>query len=365
MILKLMKYTLVILSLVMTSLSCTRTEGRVYVCPPCSCAAHETGQIFHEDGSCSHCGMSLMEKMDTTISATPDLRTGSGNFLIEGGKGHAEDTVAVFYHMPENYTARSSVLLVIPGSGRDADEYRDSWIESSEKHGILVLSPMYLEQEYGFGDYHMGGVMEDPNITEPVVAYSDTSNEVALDEDQFTYSVNRDSAAWIFRDFDRIFGRAAEAAGSERDSYDLFGHSAGGQILHRLVLLSPNLKADRIVASNSGFYTLPDFEAPLPFGLEDVPMDESDLREAFGRELMLLIGEEDDEDETGGILLRSPSADRQGAHRLERARFFYRFSRDRAESLDVPFRWKLEIVPGVGHDFEKMGEAAARYLYGK
>ena len=34
-----------------------------------------------------------------------------------------------------------------------------------------------------------------------------------------------------------------------------------------------------------------------------------------------------------------------------------------AESLGVALEWKLEIVPGVGHDLQQMSEAAAEYLY--
>ena len=38
--------------------------------------------------------------------------------------------------------------------------------------------------------------------------------------------------------------------------------------------------------------------------------------------------------------------------------------RRRAEVLGVPFSWRLEVVDGVGHDYRRMGEAAAEYLYG-
>lgn len=30
----------------------------------------------------------------------------------------------------------------------------------------------------------------------------------------------------------------------------------------------------------------------------------------------------------------------------------------------MELRWKLEIVPGIGHDYRRMSEAAAEYLYG-
>lgn len=269
----------------------------------------------------------------------------------------------VFYHRPESFTASSPILIVVPGSGRDANEYRDAWIEASEAHGALVLSPRYAEEDYDFGDYHMGGLLDDMTLTGSV-EYVEGSNEAILDEDGFSYRVNSEPREWIFGDFDRLFERVASAVGSRRRGYDLFGHSAGGQILHRLVLLHPDSKANRILAANSGFYTMPDLDAELPFGLENAPVEREDLRRSFRERLVLFIGEEDDEDETGGILLRSPSADRQGTHRLERGRHFYREAEAAADAMGAEFAWRLEIVPGVGHGHEGMSEAAAEYLYG-
>lgn len=39
-------------------------------------------------------------------------------------------------------------------------------------------------------------------------------------------------------------------------------------------------------------------------------------------------------------------------------------SASRAKQLDCPFNWRLRTVPGVGHEFEKMGAAAAELVFG-
>lgn len=334
--------------------------GAAYMCPLCS--FHDPLH-FHDDGECPVCGMRLIERPELSPVGQVDVHVGSGNFQLSGGPGHEEKVFTVFYHRPESFGPRSPLLVVLPGSGRDADEYRDAWIEASEEHGVLVLSPMYLEEDYGFGAYHMGGLMYDLNL-ERSVEYVDGSNEAILDEEAFRYRVNADPRQWIFDDFDRIFERVSAAVGSSRESYDLFGHSAGGQILHRLPLLRPGVRADRIVAANSGFYTLPDLDAELPFGLANTPVTREDLAASFRQRLVLFLGEEDDADESGGILLRSPSADRQGAHRLERGRHFHQTARRMADEQGHEFRWELHVVPGVGHDFHRMSGAAAEYLYG-
>jgi hypothetical protein len=291
------------------------------------------------------------------------IHPGSGNFILEGGEGHPEKLITVFYHQPETFLPNSPILVVVPGAGRNAQDYRDAWIESSETFGVLILSPMYTEEDYDFGAYHLGGLLSEMNIAESS-GRGEGPNEVTLDEEILTYKVNRIPEQWIFPDFDRLFERAAVDVGSSREGYDLFGHSAGGQILHRLALFYPNSKADRILAGNSGFYTLPDTTTQFPFGLEGAPIDEEDLEASFEQNLVLFLGAEDDATETGGTLLRSPTVDQQGLHRLERGRYFYEMGRQISQRQGLQFRWSLEIVPGVGHDFRGMSKAAAEYLYG-
>lgn len=133
----------------------------------------------------------------------------------------------------------------------------------------------------------------------------------------------------------------------ETETYDLFGHSAGGQILHRLVIFHPNSKADRILAANSGWYTVPTFEQEFPYGLKDSGITEDQLEAAFSTNLVVFLGEEDDADETRGSVRRTSEADRQGTYRLERGKYFFRKAREAADALDVDFEWKLEVVPGV------------------
>ncbi len=153
------------------------------------------------------------------------------------------------------------------------------------------------------------------------------------------------------------------ALNSNQTEYDVFGHSAGGQILHRFVLFQPHSNANRILASNSGFYTLPDFNSELPFGIKNTPLSEEDLKSSFKKQLVLFNGELDNENEKGGTLLRSPSADKQGLHRLERGRFFYNAAK--AREMEVTFNWELVIIPSAGHNHRKMGDATAEFLYGK
>ncbi|EAR00065.1 hypothetical protein FB2170_00325 [Maribacter sp. HTCC2170] len=291
-----------------------------------------------------------------------NIQTGSGSFFIEGGIDSEEKTVKVYYHRPENFTIDSEILLVIPGAGRNGDSYRNAWIEESEKYGLLILSPMYPENEYGFDDYHLGGLIKDSNLQE-CIERVENSNKIKLDEDKLTFKMNLITDEWIFNDFDRIFDLAVEALKSNQKSYDLFGHSAGGHILHRFALFQENSKAGKILASNASFYTLPKFNDSYPFGLKDTPVDEVLLKNAFRKNLIVLLGELDNENETGGSFLSSPTANLQGLHRLERGKYFYEMAKAKALEMKTEFNWEIKIIPNVGHNHRLMGAAAGDYLY--
>jgi hypothetical protein len=289
---------------------------------------------------------------------------GSGQFNILGGIGHEQDTIQVFYHKPKSFNSNSKILLVIPGAGRNADDYRDSWIEASEKHSVLIVSPSYAEKQYNFGDYHLAGVVKVLDL-QTGISFEKGSNRVHMDESVDRFRINSNSEQWLFHDFDRLFVMVVKKVGSTQKGYDIFGHSAGGQILHRFALLFPNSKANRVLASNAGSYTLPDFNAAFPFGLKDVNLKKSLLKKSFKKNLVVFLGEEDNEHETGGLILRSPTMDKQGTHRFSRGNYFYNKSKAKAKELNANFNWKLHVVSGVGHNQKEMVKAAALYLYDK
>ncbi len=238
-----------------------------------------------------------------------------------------------------------------------------AWIEESEKHSLLILSPMYQEKDYGFGDYHLCGLINDLNLKNSM-EYVENTNIVKLNEEKFIFKVNPNSDEWIFNDFDRIFDLAAKALNSKQKTYDIFGHSAGGHILHRLALFHKDSKADRILASNPSFYTLPSFDYSFPFGLKDSPIEQESLKSAFKKKLIVFLGELDNENETGGTFLRSKSTDEQGFHRLARGKFFFKRAKEIADEFENEFNWQIVIIPKVGHNHRLMGDAAGEYLYG-
>jgi transcription elongation factor Elf1 len=327
-------------------------QPQTYVCPPCPhVKSLFKTEVFEHKGICSVCGMHLVENPQSKITNDIDIHNGSGNFVIEGSN-HAENRpIPVFYYKPKSFKKDSRVLIVIPGAGRNAWDYRDAWIKSAEKHGVLILSPHYSDNHYPrFWNYNIGRMISDVAINKSKSAIE-------------SFKMNKNQQDWIFSDFDRMFSNVVIKLNMKAKSYDLFGHSAGGQILHRLALFSPNNKANRILASNSGWYTVPSFEKDFPYGLRKSSLTTNELDQAFNQKLVLFIGEQDNGNEMRGHLVRNAELDQQGTHRLSRAKHFYTMAKQIAKERKLYFDWKFKVVANTGHDYKAMSKAASNYLY--
>lgn len=278
-------------------------------------------------------------------------KSGSGQFVLPGGEDRTEKTLSVYYHIPGGAHADSPVVLVIPGAGRNAWSYRDAWISSAEEKGIIVVSPSYSEEFYPrFWNYNIARMIDNVKIN-------------AAKTDFESYSIVDDPKEWIFNDFDRIFSEVQKRFELTTDEYDIFGHSAGGQILHRFAMFYDSEKVNRIVSANSGWYTVPDLDAEFPLGLVNAPIKDGAITKAFSKKLVVFLGEQDDENETRGHLVKNPRMNKQGLHRLARGEFFFSAAKKQAKHLQTEFNWERVIVPKVGHDYKKMSEAASEYLY--
>jgi pimeloyl-ACP methyl ester carboxylesterase len=226
----------------------------------------------------------------------------------------------------------------------------------------LVAALRYTEQEYDFAAYQMGGLIKDlvlRNVSQQRVGSAEV---LAVSDEDITFSPNPNPSQWLFADLDRTFEHLVAATGSRATQFDVFGHSAGAQIAHRLVLCRPESRMRRVIAANAGFYRLPSLEEPLPTGLRDSGVTRAMLRKALQRELIVLLGEQDNSDGAGGTLLHTPRVDAQGLDRRSRGRHFFTVGRALATQEEVPLGWQLREVPGVGHDFRAMGAAARELL---
>ncbi len=243
--------------------------------------------------------------------------------------------ITVFYSVPPGVNTKTKILMVMAGRQRDADNYLDSWVEWASRNNYLVLSPKFDEKNwpeplgYNFGNIATG--READNTPNP-------------------------RSKWAFTVIEQLFEMAKSKFGVKAKKYDLFGHSAGGQFVHRFMLYHPQNKMRLAIAANPGFYTLPDIAVKFPYGVKNSPHPVSamQLLEWTQTDLILMRGTAD--------LLRTESlrqsaeADEQGKNRFERAAYMF----GRVKTLNPKTKWQLIDVPGVAHDQKGMALAAQK-----
>jgi hypothetical protein len=269
-------------------------------------------------------------------SAQVRIQPGLGEFPFAGYGPLADRPVRVYYSAPAN-PATAEIIIVMHGRGRDGQEYLADWEPLVTDRNVLVLVPEFSEDLYPDSEaYNVGNTIDADGQLQP-------------------------REEWTFHVIEALFDSVVGELGSQAQDYALFGHSAGAQFVHRFIELVPQHRARIAVAANAGWYTVPDDSVPFPYGLEGAPVHEADLGPAFASDLVVLLGG-DDVDPDDDSLHRDDLSDAQGRHRLERGLHFYLRSQQVAHRESLPFRWRLQVVPGLAHSHRDAAAAAAPLL---
>lgn len=274
--------------------------------------------------------------------AITDL-TGTGSFTFKSYAPLADKPISVYYHVPTNLVENSPILLVFHGNNRDAAPSRDALIAKADKLGFAVLVPEFSRALFPNSDqYHLGNIFEDGDRPSP-----QTMNPME---------------EWTFSLIDPLFEHFKNLTGLTNPTYDILGHSAGGQVAHRYIYFWNNARFNRVVASASGWYTMPDRSIEFPYGLEKSPAEQLPYNAMFSVPLTVLIGTADN-DPNAASLRHTTEADAQGSNRLARAQFFFQQSAATAQANNSNFAWQYKTMNNVGHDFTASAAYAADLLY--
>ncbi len=282
--------------------------------------------------------MIAVRNPERQISARMTLPSGASDFTIEDSAAEPDQPVTIFSWCPEDLNPDTPILIVLHGYKRNAEQYRDDWLPHAERLGGLLLSPEFSQAAFpGPRAYEVGNMRT-------------TDRRSFLPRER-----------WSFGLIERLFDIVKERTGSARDSYWLYGHSAGGQFVHRLALFQENARFDVAIAANAGAYTLARPGERFPYGLDRIPDLEDVQMQGFVRPLVVMAGEKDT-NTANAMLLRSEEAMRQGPHRHARGVHFYKDAKKEAGRMKLPFNWQLVSVPDVGHSNRGMARAAADWL---
>jgi hypothetical protein len=266
------------------------------------------------------------------------LQEGLGSFAYSGYQPLSDKPITVYYYIPQGNISQMPIVFVFHGNNRNAAEYRDAWISSADLYGCIVIAPEFSEEYYPGSDQYMEG-----NILD---AFGNTNPE----------------SEWTFSLIEPLFDFVKSDVGNLTTEYEMFGHSAGGQFVHRFIMFTSVTSVNRAIAANSGWYTVPNPSVTFPYGLDNSPAGVSDMPVFFTRKLIVHLGQ-DDTNPNDPSLNQSAGAMVQGAYRYARGLYFFAESQSISSLNSMPFEWIKVEVPGVAHDFEAMSINAASILF--
>jgi poly(3-hydroxybutyrate) depolymerase len=246
--------------------------------------------------------------------------------------------IAINYYRPAAHGPEDRVVIVQHGMLRNGDDYRDFWIEAAEKHTLLIIAPTFPNDRFPQAESYNNGLVigQDGSV--------------------------RPHDSWLYGIPARVLTALQAAGVTQRTTSHIFGHSAGGQFVHRLLATQRETPFDSAMASNPGWYTLPTLERRFPEGLGGIGLDEADLARWFAFPMIIFAGDLDT-DTADPNLPAQPEALGQGPHRYSRAHFVHDFAAREAARLGLPFNWRLLTVHGIGHDGAAMSRAAAAWWF--
>ncbi|MGL4968185.1 MAG: alpha/beta hydrolase [Inquilinus sp.] len=233
-----------------------------------------------------------------------------------------------------SYEPGKDVVFVQHGMLRNGDEYRDFWVPAADRHGLLIVAPTFSNEAFnGPENYNDGMVRDDQGQVTP-------------------------PETWIYRVPALVATALVDARVIAPGRARIFGHSAGGQFLHRMVSLVGFGPFAAVAAANAGWYSLPTLETPFPAGLAGTGADKARLKRLLESPLHVMAGLMDCE-AAADNLPSQPEAVAQGPGRLHRARNYHAAGKAMAGALGCGFNWRFTEVPGVAHDGRAMSAAAA------
>jgi pimeloyl-ACP methyl ester carboxylesterase len=280
---------------------------------------------------------SLFFLIPATVHAATTIPNGKWSFIFTDAKGRGgEAPMRVYTYKPKGCDEKCPIQFVLHGMTRNASDYRDYWEIAADNYKLVIVAPEFSQNHWkGSAGYNLGNVE------------------------------NGDREKWGYSAIEHLFDEVREG----RTEYRIFGHSAGGQFVHRMMFFRPDNRASVAVAANPGWYMFPEFRKDrpadaYPYSLVGAKVGEPELRKALERRFVLMVGEKDTDAEHKA-LENTEEAKKQGANRLERAENYFMAATTISRDLGVKMNWDLVEVPGVAHSGKGMSRFAADTLYGK
>ena len=237
----------------------------------------------------------------------------------------------VFVAKPSKVNKATRLVVVMHGRKRNAEEYRDQWLEAAKDLNLLVIVPEFSEENFpqvwGFNYGNIKTAQSEP-IEQKLHAYSAIGP---------------------------LAKEALETFKLKSNNWGIYGHGAGAHFVHRYVLHHPEANHTLAIAANLGWY-LSMTDQEWPFGLTNSGIDSAQLKQAFGKYFLLMLGKADTSTKPNSPYVKEhwDTINLQGEHRLARGRNFFKSAVKKSKEVDQFFKWGMVEVPTTkGHSNTK------------
>ena len=250
-----------------------------------------------------------------------------------------ERLLALECFRPKTQTPDKPVVIVQHGASRNGAEYCEAWLPAAERHGLLIVAITFSKETWPDAvTYNNGHVLDEGGGLRP-------------------------RECWSLAIPGRVFALLREAGITRRDKTYLWGHSAGGQFVHRLLATQPHGIFEAVGAANPGWYTLPTLDLAYPDGLGGIGLTHDDIVRFLGYPLVIFSGDQDIDGTTENFP-KHDAAMAQEPNRFARVQFYLERGRAEAARLGVPCRWSRVVVSGVAHEGMRMSAFAGDHWFG-
>jgi len=253
-------------------------------------------------------------------------------------------SLPIFVAKPNKINKSTRLVVVMHGRKRNAEEYRDQWMQASQELNLFVIVPEFSEEKFPeVWGFNYGNIK--------------TKNLDLIRKDLHVFSAIEPLAVDALKRFKL-----------KSDNWGIYGHGAGAHFVHRFVLHHPQATHTLAIAANLGWY-LSMTNQEWPFGLTNSNIDNAKLKQAFGKYFLLMLGRADTSTKpnTPYVAEHWDIINLQGEHRLARGRNFFKSAVAKSKEVNQFFKWGMVEVPTTkGHsNTEQMVPYAAEMFHAR
>lgn len=244
--------------------------------------------------------------------------------------------IPLHIYFPPNPENAKLLIFSIHGEKRNGHKYMRNLAEFIRNRNVIIVAPDFSEKYFPNSWAFTFGKM-----------FTEKSLQNKLPKEDWAFSAIGDIFSLFKSDLPSL------------KQYSIFGHSAGGQFVHRLLLFTNDSRLDKAVAANAGWYTTLDTNINFPYGVKDL-IAEEDIKKILTKKLIIITGEKDIYVDKNTRMTKRAS--KQGANRHARAFYVYNKALEMSKKLKCKIRWQLVPVKELDHSGKKSAKIALDYL---